>query len=328
MENVPEAGGARCDVPKTPPDVPESLLHARRSRAIKRGTSASVLRAPSAERAALWRGSERSTAGERFEVGTLHGVGGFLQSFPAVCSTGCSGSGRCMARVIVVSGIRLYRDGLAEVLSQEADISVVGALGHEADNLERLDALRADVVLVDLGAPEGLGFLHAVAQRHPHAKLVALGLPETETHVVACAEAGAAGYVPREATLDDLLRAIRAAEQGEARCSPKVAAGLFRRLARWARSEPGGFLEAGEQPLTRREHQVAGLIEQGLSNKEIAVRLGIELATVKNHVHNLLEKLRVHRRGEAAARLRRRATNMPTGELARRPSVQSSPPHI
>jgi DNA-binding NarL/FixJ family response regulator len=211
-----------------------------------------------------------------------------------------------MSRVVIISSIRLYRDGLAEVLSQQVDIVVVGTVGHPAAGLDTLTELDPDVVLVDLGTPDGLAILRQVVQGQPRARVVALGLPETESHVIACAEAGAAGYVPREATLDDLVRAIRAAERGEIQCSPEVAAGLFRRLARWARNDPAGARETPVTRLTRREREVADLIAQGLSNKEIAVRLGIELATVKNHVHNLLEKLRVHRRGEAAARLHRR----------------------
>lgn len=210
-----------------------------------------------------------------------------------------------MSRVVIISSIRLYRDGLAEVLAQQGGISVAGTLGHPPVGLDGLAETRPDVVLVDLGTPEGLAIMRRVAQNHPAVRVVALGLPETESDVVACAEAGAAGYVPREATLEDLVRVIRAAERGEIQCSPRVAAGLFRRLARWAQSEPAGTPELPATRLTRREYEVAGLIEQGLSNKEIASRLGIELATVKNHVHNLLEKLRVHRRGEAAARLRR-----------------------
>lgn len=222
-----------------------------------------------------------------------------------------------MSRVVIISSIRLYREGLAEVLSQQADIDVVGTLGYPPLGVEALADLRPDVVLMDLGSREGLATLRQVAHGGPEIRIVALGLPETEGYVVACAEAGAAGYVPREATLDDLVRAIRAAERGEARCSPRVAAGLFRRLARWGRSDPGAEPDGAAIRLTRREREIAGLIELGLSNKEIAVRLGIELATVKNHVHNLLEKLRVHRRGEAAARLRRQDVP-PAGAFTRR----------
>lgn len=210
-----------------------------------------------------------------------------------------------MSRVVIISSIRLYRDGLAEVLSQQDGITVAGTIGYPPAGLDGLAELGPDVVLVDLGTPEGLAILRQVVQWNPRVRVVALGLPETESNVIACAEAGAAGYVPREATLEDLVVAIRAAERGEIRCSPEVAAGLFRRLARWARSDPAGASHLPATRLTRRECEVVGLIEQGLSNKEIAARLGIELATVKNHVHNLLEKLRVHRRGEAAARLRR-----------------------
>jgi two-component system nitrate/nitrite response regulator NarL len=209
-----------------------------------------------------------------------------------------------MSRVVIISSIRLYRDGLAEVLSQQLGAAVVGTLGYPPIDSDLLTKLQPDVALVDLGAPEGLGVLRMLAQRHPEVRLVALGLPETAGDVIACAEAGAAGYVPREATIEDLVRAIRSAERGETSCSPQVAAGLFRRLAKWAQNDPLQAPELVRSCLTRREFEVCGLIEQGLSNKEIAARLGIELATVKNHVHNLLEKLRVRRRGEAAARMR------------------------
>jgi DNA-binding NarL/FixJ family response regulator len=213
-----------------------------------------------------------------------------------------------MIRVVIVSGIRLYRDGLAEVLSQQPDVYVVGTADRLPAGLPVMRDSAPEVALVDLGTPDGMALLRELAIVFPGVRVVALGLPETESDVVACAEAGAAGFVPREASLDDLVAAIRCAERGEIRCSPRLAAGLFRRLAQWAHGDPAaqGPAPAGP-PLTRREREIVDLIDQGLSNKEIAGRLGIELATVKNHVHNLLEKLRVHRRGEAAARLRTRA---------------------
>jgi DNA-binding NarL/FixJ family response regulator len=106
--------------------------------------------------------------------------------------------------------------------------------------------------------------------------------------------------VAREGSVHDLVDAVERAARGELQCSPQVAGTLIRRLA-W-RAAAGATLIPS--PLTARESEIVRLIDEGLSNKEIAVRLGIEVATVKNHVHNLLEKLRVRRRSEAAARLR------------------------
>jgi two-component system, NarL family, nitrate/nitrite response regulator NarL len=128
-----------------------------------------------------------------------------------------------------------------------------------------------------------------------------LGLPETDEAVLAYAEAGIAGYVSRDGSVQDLVTAIEGAVKGELRCSPRLAGTILRRLA-W-RAAVGGDVSP-RTTLTSRETEIVRLIDQGLSNKEIAVRLGIEVATVKNHVHNLLDKLRVHRRSEAAARLR------------------------
>jgi DNA-binding NarL/FixJ family response regulator len=127
-------------------------------------------------------------------------------------------------------------------------------------------------------------------------------MPDSEESVLAFAEAGIAGYVPREGSVQDLVDAVERAVRGELQCSPQLAGAIIRRLA-W-RAAAGSDFPRG--PLTARETEIVRLIDQGLSNKEIAVRLGIEVATVKNHVHNLLEKLRVRRRAEAAAHIRSR----------------------
>ena len=98
--------------------------------------------------------------------------------------------------------------------------------------------------------------------------------------------------------MEELLRTLRTASQGEVHCSPRIARLLVRRVAALTGSGP----QPGENlPLTRRQRDIAALIERGASNKEIAIRLGIEVATVKNHVHDLLRKLQVNRRGEVAA---------------------------
>jgi len=117
--------------------------------------------------------------------------------------------------------------------------------------------------------------------------------------------------VPRAASVEDLVAALESVGRGELLCSAQTAAALLRRVAALAagRSAPAQPLSN----LTRREREIGGLLEAGLSNKDIAVQLGIEVATVKNHVHNVLEKLQVHRRGQAAARLQgRTATRRPT----------------
>lgn len=137
--------------------------------------------------------------------------------------------------------------------------------------------------------------------------MLVLGIRESEHEVVAAAEAGACGYVAHDRSIGDLVAAVERAARGEVVCPPRIVGCLFRRIGSLAseRGEPAGFAE-----LTAREREVIELVGQGLSNKEIARRLGIRLATVKNHVHNSLGKLGVRRRSAVAALLRRHHTSV------------------
>ena len=205
-----------------------------------------------------------------------------------------------LARLVIVTPIRLYRDGLALALSRDHDFDVVGTAG-EVDDPAFLLAALPDLLLLDVAAPSWLEVAAAVATGDAPPPVVGLAVPETEEAVIACAEAGIAGYVPREASIDELAATLRAALRGEATCPPRITACLMRRVAALSAERPG-FPQ--ESPLTAREEEIVTLIDEGLSNKEIAVRLFIEVATVKNHVHNILEKLNVSRRAQAAARMR------------------------
>jgi DNA-binding NarL/FixJ family response regulator len=156
-------------------------------------------------------------------------------------------------------------------------------------------------VLIDMAMPDSLATVRELAGLASCGRVVALSVPEHERTVLACAEAGIAAYVLREGSLADLVATVRGAVLGEAAISPRIAASMLRRLATLAH-------DLAPQPavvLTAREMEVAALLGDGLSNKQIGARLNIELATVKNHVHNVLEKLHVHRRGEAARHLHR-----------------------
>ena len=161
------------------------------------------------------------------------------------------------------------------------------------------------MVLLDMAMPESLETARAIVRTTPTLKIVALAVPEFERDVVACAQAGVSGYVPREGSLEDLLAVVWSVKRNELLCSPRMAATLFRRAA--TATDEGFTIPTRD--LTLRELQVVRLLDEGLSNKEIAVHLGIEIATVKNHVHNILHKLNVRRRGEAAARVRGRLTH-------------------
>jgi two-component system nitrate/nitrite response regulator NarL len=206
-----------------------------------------------------------------------------------------------MFTVLIVSEVRIYREGLAELLSHQPTLRVVGTADGTTDGLVKAYELEPMVAVLDHAAADALSFSGLLSQVRPDTRVVALGIPETDEAVLAYAEAGIAGYVSRDGSVHDLVAAIESAVKGELRCSPRLAGTILRRLA-W-RAAVGSEVSPPSS-LTSRETEIVSLIDQGLSNKEIAVRLGIEVATVKNHVHNLLDKLRIHRRAEAAARLR------------------------
>ncbi|WP_084648737.1 LuxR C-terminal-related transcriptional regulator [Rhodococcus sp. WB1] len=199
-------------------------------------------------------------------------------------------------RLFVIVGIRFYREGLKEVLGKLPDVAAVGAAAEGGRGcLAQLRRFSPDIVLLDMSVQDSSETARTLVRVVPEAKVVALGVPETEDHVVACAEAGVAGYVPRDGSLGDLVASIRAVARGEAVCSPQISAALMRRLAVLAQ------LGQTARPLARltvREKEIVNLIALGLANREIAGQLGIELCTVKNHVHHILEKLGVERRAE------------------------------
>jgi DNA-binding NarL/FixJ family response regulator len=205
-----------------------------------------------------------------------------------------------MILVYIVGAVRVYRDGLARELDGRSDLRVVGSAAGAEEARGPIESLGPDVVLVDTSTPAGVDVARRLAGATSGTKLVALAAAEDDRTVIACAEAGVSAFVAAAGTLDDIVAATKAVVRGEAACSPRVAATLLRRVADGAREHPLGEFA----PLTSRERQVVALIDDGLSNKEIAARLGIELSTVKNHVHNLLDKLGARGRAEAAARVR------------------------
>lgn len=204
-------------------------------------------------------------------------------------------------RVLIADASRMHRELLAAFL-HERQFAVTAVPLRDA-----LPALRAadppDVVLLSAADGDGPAAVCAVRAAAPGVAVLVYAVAEEEEAVLPCLEAGAAGYHAAEWPLEELCAGVRAALRGELLCSPRIAAALRRRVTAAADvcAEP-----APHPLLTPREREIAALIDQGLSNKEIARRLSLSVLTVKNHVHRILGKLQVSRRGQAAARLRRR----------------------
>jgi len=202
------------------------------------------------------------------------------------------------ARVMICSPIRLYRDGLAEALASSGDLVVVGATGA-ARLSAAAEASSPDLVVLDASECDTRAAIRSLLAVCPGVAVIVLAAPETEDVLMSLAEAGVAAYVTREQPIDDLMDAIRAARRGEAVCPRRTTAMLLRRVTALASSRAA----LDSQRLTRRELEIAKLVAAGMSNKQIASELQIELPTVKNHVHRVLRKLDVDRRSQVVSRL-------------------------
>jgi DNA-binding NarL/FixJ family response regulator len=200
-----------------------------------------------------------------------------------------------MIQVLVIEEIRSIGEMMAAALQKEPDLEVVGL----ATNGEELRARigQCDVALVNAGkhGEATLPLIREIRRLSGQAKIIVIGLACSPAFIVQCAEAGVAGYVSQDESLNELLQILRAAYQNEAHVSPPIAAVFMAYIA-----EQAEHYQASAQPelrrLTRREREVLTLMQQGLTNQEIAQSLVIELGTVKNHVHNILRKLNINSR--------------------------------
>ncbi len=205
-----------------------------------------------------------------------------------------------MIRVLVATAVRPYRDGLQRVLQGAEGIALAGIASTAEQTVEQACKLLPSVILLDVEMARNLALQRQFAGTPRFCGMVILGRPEMYSEVVACLPAEVLAFVAREATVADLLAAIRAAgrrDHGGLRVAPPAPAALPS-LA--PRQQPAAIAH-----LTEREMEILRLMQQGLPNKTISRQLGIELSTVKNHVHSILAKLGAHNRGEAISLLYR-----------------------
>ncbi|MGQ0647751.1 MAG: LuxR C-terminal-related transcriptional regulator [Gemmatimonadaceae bacterium] len=202
--------------------------------------------------------------------------------------------------VLVATDVGLYAEGLALVLAADGRLRL-SRVAMTAESAVLADAPEYDAVLLDASMPHARGVLHDLRARVPHLAIVLFGVPENADELIDFIGEGATAFVSRDATSRRLVETVLSALRGEALLSTRDAALVLRRLSERARHS-AAMVDTAE--LTAREHQIAALLNEGLSNKEIASRLHICVATVKNHVHHILEKLQVQRRGQAASRIR------------------------
>jgi len=200
--------------------------------------------------------------------------------------------------VLVVDDNRVIRDAVAALLLKEEGVQVVAATGLGSETLERIEQGRPDLVLLPALGTRTVELTRAITRRFNGIRVVVFGIKELPEAVTEIIEAGAAGYVREDASVDEFREVVRLAARGEARVAPQIASSLFSRLAALA-----SVLRANERAknvkLTPRELEILRLVAEGLTNKEIAARLHVEQQTVKNHMHNILERLSLRRRQQA-----------------------------
>lgn len=205
-------------------------------------------------------------------------------------------------RVVVHSPVRLFGEGVAAFVRSIDFIETVET-ADSADALEeKLHTVGTDLALLDITAPSSLTHARSLKRRFPDLTMVALAVADMAADVIACADAGFIAYVPRDASTSELASILRHAKEGETICDPRIARSLFDELAKRG-TTPMASAELTSSVLTRREIETARLLSSGLSNKEIARELHVSVATIKNHVHSVLQKLGVSRRSQVARQL-------------------------
>lgn len=204
-------------------------------------------------------------------------------------------------KLVIVEDNRLLREGLSVMLREQPDISVLAAV-NSGDALLYGRPLKPDVILLDfvLRGRNSLRLVHSIRKKNPKAKIIVMDLAPVQPTLVEYVQAGVAGFVLKDATFRDFLRTIRDVAQGKKVLPPLLTTSLFSEIADHATASGKGNPFTSVR-MTRREREVIELIAEGLSNKQIAVRLNLAVDTVKSHVHNILEKLALHTRLEIAS---------------------------
>lgn len=199
-------------------------------------------------------------------------------------------------RILIADDQSIVRKGIRALLSTEANMEVVGETRNGVETVAQAEALQPDVILMDLVMPEmnGIEATRQITERHPAIRILVLTSFATDDKVFPAIKAGALGYLLKDSEPEELIQAIRQVYHGESSLHPTIARKVLRELAHPAERIPA------TEPLTEREVEVLRQVAQGLSNRDIAEQLVINEATVRTHVSNILSKLHLASRTQAA----------------------------
>ncbi len=200
-------------------------------------------------------------------------------------------------KILIVDDHEVVRDGLVTMLGRQSDFVVTGQAVNGLEAVEKARQLKPDVILMDLRMPEldGVGAMNQIREQDQDVKFIVLTTYDTDEYIFDAIDAGAKGYLLKDASREDLFESVRAVHRGESLIEPGVAAKVLDRLAQMSRQARFG----GPQVLSERELEVLRLMAAGAANKNIASDLAISESTVKTHVTNIFQKLEVNHRTEA-----------------------------
>lgn len=204
-------------------------------------------------------------------------------------------------RILIVEDNRVLRDGLTVMLNEQADMHVVATIGSGNNVLQKASHTRPQVILMDMGLKnfkESL-VIESVRKNMPEVKVIGMGFIPSQSDIVEFVEAGASGFILKDATIKEFLGTIRSVAQGAKVLPPVLTSSLFSHVIELALKKRKGKLNTAVR-MTKREREILVLIADGLSNKEIAQQLNIATHTVKSHIHNIMEKMALHTRLQIA----------------------------
>jgi DNA-binding NarL/FixJ family response regulator len=216
--------------------------------------------------------------------------------------TSISSGPQIKVRVLVVDDQRLIREGIASLLSIQEGIEVVGTAEDGQEAIEQALALSPHVILMDVRMPvmDGVTATAALARQLPHSQVLMLTTFDDEEYIVKALQAGAKGYLLKDIPVSDLAQAIRLTHSGIYQLDPSVAGKLINAFQRADSSSESVSHHPALESLTEREREVLRLIATGATNREIAAQLVVSEGTVKNHVSNILSRLGLRDRTQAA----------------------------
>ncbi|MBK7253441.1 MAG: response regulator transcription factor [Ignavibacteria bacterium] len=202
-------------------------------------------------------------------------------------------------KLLVIEDNRILRDGMIKMFKPYKDIEILISTGNKENTILKIHKLKPDVILLDLGlrSQNSLRMVEIVKKEFSEAKVIVMDLVPVQGDILQFVKAGANGFILKDASLEEFLNTIRSVASGEKILPDHLTHSLFSQIIEFA-IKKGGTNLIDSVRMTKREKEVIDLISDGLTNKEISVKLNISTFTVKSHVHNILEKLALHSRLE------------------------------